>query len=323
MSKKTSSLLTKTAVTGAAIGAAYVYAGNIFVENLLGRKGIKNLIAQGGLMPSAESDCFYNSDEALRGIEFYRTHTYKKLFTFNKYGECLHSIFYKNEGSHMYAISCHGFTGDPSQNNIYAKRFYEMGYNVLLPYLRGHGKSEHYYCTMGWLDRFDIIDWINYIIEKDREAEIVLHGASMGAVTVMNATGENLPKNVICCIEDCGFTSLWEQYTFQLKGLFKFSPEPVLKLFNPVIKNKTGFDIKDNSPLEQVKKSKTPTLFIHGDKDSTVPFWMNYHLYQNARCEKERLVVEGATHAAAGYVYPEIYWNAITKFINKHKGDKQ
>ena len=35
------------------------------------------------------------------------------------------------------------------------------------------------------------------------------------------------------------------------------------------------FDFKENSPLEQVKKSSTPTLFIHGDRDSVVPFWMN------------------------------------------------
>ena len=318
MSKKFSKIFRNAVIGGAAITAAYAFSGSVFVENMLGKKGIRNLIAQGGLMPTEESDCFYNSEEAKKGIEFYRTYTHKKLFTFNKFGECLHSIYFENKGSHLYAISCHGFTGDPSQNNIYARRFYEMGYSVLLPYLRGHGKSEHYYCTMGWLDRFDIIDWVNYIIDKDPEAKIVLHGASMGAVTVMNATGEDLPKNVICCIEDCGFTSLWEQYMHQLKGILKISPMPLLRVFNPIIKNKAGFDIKENAPINQVKKSKTPTLFIHGDKDTTVPFWMNYPLYQNARCEKERLVVEGATHAAAGYVYPEIYWEAITEFINKY-----
>lgn len=318
MSKKNSRFFRNAVISGAALTAAYAFTGSVFVENMLGKKGIKNLIAQGGLMPSEESNCFYNSEEALKGIDFYRTYTHKKPFTFNKFGECLHSIYFENEGSHLYAISCHGFTGDPSQNNIYARRFYEMGYSVLLPYLRGHGKSEHYYCTMGWLDRLDIIDWVKYIIDKDPDAKIVLHGASMGAVTVMNATGEDLPENVICCIEDCGFTTLWDQYMYQLKGVLKISPLYLLRIFNPVIKNKAGFDINDNSPINQVKKSKTPTLFIHGDKDTTVPFWMNYPLYQNARCEKERLVVEGATHAAAGYVYPEIYWEAITKFINKY-----
>ena len=48
--------------------------------------------------------------------------------------------------------------------SIFTKHFYEMGYNVVLPYLRAHGKSEHSHCTMGWLERLDVIDWINFIV---------------------------------------------------------------------------------------------------------------------------------------------------------------
>ncbi len=316
MGKKKSSLFKKIAIPGAIISSACVLTGNIFIDKYMSKKGIRDIAAKGGMLPAEESDCFYNSDEALAGIEFYRTNVYKKLFTFNKSGECLHSICYENN-SNVYVISCHGFTGDPSQNSIYAKHFYEMGYNVILPYLDAHGKSENGYCTMGWNDRLNIVQWIDYIVEKKPNAKIILHGVSMGAATVMNTTGETLPENVICCIEDCGFTSLREQYQVQIKDIIKISPDIFLNVVNPVIKAKIGFDLKDNSPINQVKNSKTPTLFIHGDKDSVVPFWMNYPLYQAAKCDKERLVVEGATHAAAGYLYPEIYWDAITKFINK------
>lgn len=323
MSNKFSKIVSGLTFTGMAACAVFTVAGNIFVENLLGKNGIKNLIAQGGLMPSEETDCFYHSEEALKGIEFYRKHVYKDEFMFDKYSKCLRAIYYKNEGSHLYAISCHGFTGDPSQNNIYARRFYEMGYNVLLPYLRGHGKSEHYYCTMGWYDRLDIVNWINYIVDKDPEAKIVLHGASMGAATVLNTTGENLPENVICCIEDCGFSTLRELYIHQMKGMTKFPPELLINIFAPAVRRRAGFDIDENNPVVQVKKSKTPTLFIHSDSDTTVPLNMLYPLYKNAECEKEMLVVEGATHCAAGYVYPEIYWDAITKFIDKYAGEKK
>ena len=45
---------------------------------------------------------------------------------------------------------------------------------------------------MGWLDRLDIISWINWIIEQDPDAQIVLHGVSMGAATVMMTSGESL-----------------------------------------------------------------------------------------------------------------------------------
>ena len=318
MGKRKDKIINKLLIAVAAAGTACKIIGEKFIKKFLSREGIKEIIAKGGLMPSEDSACFYESDEAKAGIEFYRKNTYQNLSAFNKHSDCLHSIFYENEGSNLYAISCHGFTGDPSQNSIFTKRFYEMGYNVLLPYLRGHGKSEHEHCTMGWLDRFDIIDWVNFIIQKNPEAKIVLHGASMGAATVMNATGEELPSNVICCIEDCGFTSLWELYCNQIKGMTKIPPEIILTLVNPALKSKLGFEFKENSPLEQVKKSKTPTLFIHGDKDTVVPFEMLERLYNAAGCEKEKLVVKDATHAAAGYVYPEIYWEAISNFTAKY-----
>lgn len=49
---------------------------------------------------------------------------------------------------------------------------------------------------MGWNDRLDVIEWINYIAERNPESKIILHGVSMGAATTMMATGEKLPENV-------------------------------------------------------------------------------------------------------------------------------
>ena len=309
----------KAAITGAVAGVATAAIGNWFTENFLSRNGIKKAIEKSSVMPSEDSACFYESEEAIAGIEFYREKPCDEIYLFNKEGVCLYADYYENEiPSNVYVISCHGFTGIPSQNSIFTKHFYEMGYNVILPYLRAHGKSEHNYCTMGWLERLDIIDWINYIIDKNPAAKIILHGASMGAATVMNATGENLPANVKCCIEDCGFTSLWDQYCIQIREMTKIPADIILNIVNTVAKRKLKFDFKENSPLEQIKKSSTPTLFIHGDKDSVVPFWILQPLYENAECEKEKLIVSGATHAASGYVYPEIYWSAIKKFINKY-----
>lgn len=312
-------LLKAIVAAGAAAGAADLLLGNYFIENNMSKKGIKKTIEAAALSPSEESACFYFSDEAVKGIEFYRKTLCSDISTVNRSGETVYADYYSNEKpSNVYVISCHGYTGLPSQNSIFTMHFLEMGFNVLLPYLRGHGISEHDYCTMGWLERLDIIDWINYIIKDNHDAKIILHGASMGAATVMMATGENLPENVICCIEDCGYTSLWDQYSIQIKNFTSLPPEIILNFINPVFKIKFGFDIKQASAVNQVKKSKTPTLFIHGDKDLTVPFSMLNTLYENAGCEKEKLVVENATHAASGYCYPEIYWNAVSRFINKY-----
>ena len=45
---------------------------------------------------------------------------------------------------------------------------------------------------------------------------------------------------------------------------------------------------------------------------------MNYPLYKNAACEKERLIVPNAPHAASAIVAPELYWSTVERFIKKY-----
>ena len=309
----------KKAFKIAAFGAGALAAtGNFFINTFLSSKGIKKLQQGPGMLDEETKNILHKSPEALESVEFYRTTPHKNIFTFNKDSKCLHALEYDN-GSDVFVIFCHGYTGDPNTDNVFAKRYYEMGYNLVMPYSRAHGKSEHNYCTMGWFERFDIIDWSNYISDRNPDAKIVLHGVSMGSATVMMATGEKLPKNVKCCIADCGFTTLWDLYSFRIRDLCPGAPaELLLHLANAVSKQKIGFDFKEASAIEQVKKSVTPTLFIHGEKDDFVPFWMNYSLYEAAGCEKQRLVVPNSAHAISELVDPELYWSTVTEFINKY-----
>ena len=48
---------------------------------------------------------------------------------------------------------------------------------------------------MGWLDREDILRWIDFILADDPQAKIVIHGISMGAATTMMTAGESTPDN--------------------------------------------------------------------------------------------------------------------------------
>ncbi|MBQ8015747.1 MAG: hypothetical protein IJ264_06150, partial [Clostridia bacterium] len=130
MKKRNSGLLKESAIFGAVAGSVCAAVAGVFIEKFMSKNGIKSIIASNNLMPAGDSDCFYESEEALAGIEFYRKMPCEEISVINKYGKTLYADFYKAETeSDIYAISCHGFTGIPSQNNIYAKRFYEMGYN--------------------------------------------------------------------------------------------------------------------------------------------------------------------------------------------------
>ena len=231
----------------------------------------------------------------------------------------LHAYEIKNtEKPHIWAIVVHGYTAQGKNMIGFAEEYYNRGYNVLMLDLRGHGNSEGDYIGMGWHDRLDLIDWCNYLINKNTDCKIILHGVSMGAATVMMATGEELPENVKVAIEDCGYTSMWQEFEMQLKRLFNLPSFPVLNAASAVCKIRAGYMLEEGSAVEQVKKSKTPTLFIHGEEDTFVPFEMLDIIYESANCEKQKLVIEGATHAQASSINSNLYWKTVDEFILKY-----
>jgi fermentation-respiration switch protein FrsA (DUF1100 family) len=202
--------------------------------------------------------------------------------------------------------------------SVYAKEFSARGYNVLLPVMRGHAESEHAYVSMGWHDRLDAEDWIKYIIKFHPGAQIILHGISMGGATVMMMTGDILPGNVKCAIEDCGYTSVWDEFSEQLKVSYKLPVFPFMFAANSIARRGIKLDFKEASSIEQLKKSQTPTLFIHGEEDTFVPFRMLEEVYNACAAEKEKLTVPDAVHANSAEVHPDLYWNKVDSFLTKH-----
>ena len=231
----------------------------------------------------------------------------------------LHSYKVKNiTPSNKWVITVHGYTSEGINMSTYAKKYYDMGYNVLIPDLRSHGLSEGDYIGMGWDDRFDIISWINHILDEDYNAEIVLHGISMGAATVSMTSGEELPPNVKAIIADCGYTSVWDEFAYQLDDLFSLPEFPIMNISSLVAQIRAGYSLGEASSIEQVKKSQTPILYIHGDQDDFVPYFMMEELYNATSSEKEMLTIKDAGHAKSSEVDPESYWTTVYNFINKY-----
>lgn len=220
--------------------------------------------------------------------------------------------------SNIWVIAVHGYVMGATSMVPSSKKFIRFGYNVLMPNLRAHGETEGKYITMGWIDRLDILKWIDYLNNEYGDIKIILYGISMGAATVMMTSGEKMPDNVKCVIEDCGYTSVWEEFGVQLRTLFHLPKFPTLYYANLITKIKAGYSFKKASSIKQIKKSVTPTLFIHGDKDKFVPYYMLDKLYNTAGCEKEKLVIKNAGHAESQDINPEKYWRAVRKFIKRY-----
>lgn len=226
--------------------------------------------------------------------------------------------YYGDRDSHKWALLIHGYGGNRSGMQNIGAYYLEQGYNLLMPDMRAHGESEGTFIGMGWLDRLDVLQWLNLIVSEDEEAEIVLHGVSMGGATVMMVSGEQLPSQVKAIVEDCGYTSVWDIFSDELDALFHLPSFPLLDLCNLVGRIRAGYDFKEASALEQVQKSTTPMLFIHGSEDNFVHTDMVYELYEAAQCEKELLVVEGAGHGESYNLDPELYFETVFGFLENY-----
>ena len=256
-----------------------------------------------------------NLNDAQKWLEEKSNYSDKYIESYDKLQ--LHS-YVVTQNSNKWAIVVHGYGGSGKLMSDKSKYFYDMGYNVLIPDLRGHGKSEGDYIGMGWKDRLDIISWINFIIKENPNAEIVLHGTSMGAATVLMTSGENLPSNVKAIVADCAYTSAWDEFSYQLETYLKVPSSYILNVTNMVTKLKAGYSLKEASALESVKKATVPILFIHGDKDKFVPYYMMDKLYDATNSPKEKLTIEGGEHANSDLVSPFLYWLTVEDFLNQY-----
>lgn len=222
----------------------------------------------------------------------------------------------------QWAFLVHGYTNTHADVEYLAAQYAERGYNVFAPDLRAHGESGGDLIGMGWPDRIDILHWVEYLAKRfGDEIEIALHGVSMGAAAVCMASGEKLPVQVKAVVSDCAFTDLPSMLAGQVKKLYGLPRHPVVDDARIMLKARGGYDIKRASALEQVKKSATPTLFIHGASDGFIPASMARELFEVCTApEKRLLIVAGAGHALSAQTDPDLYFATVFDFLGATMG---
>ncbi|MCL2509057.1 MAG: alpha/beta hydrolase [Oscillospiraceae bacterium] len=196
----------------------------------------------------------------------------------------------------------------------------ELGYGVLMPDHRAHGRSDGKYIGFSVLDSRDILLWVNYLTKRfGEDIEIVMHGASMGAATILLANqSDALPPQVKLIVEDCGFSSAYEELRYNVKIILKFDAKPVLDVANMFCRLFAGYDFRESDALGNMDKSKRPILFVHGAEDKYVPTYMGQRMYDACTVPKDILLVEKAVHVFSYYEAPELYKAKVREFIENH-----
>ncbi|QNM04704.1 alpha/beta hydrolase [Qiania dongpingensis] len=226
--------------------------------------------------------------------------------------------FYQERADHRWVLLLHGYTGWKEELYPIAYRYVQQGYQVLAPDMRCSGDSEGDFIGMGWTDRLDNQLWLDVILEKDPDAEIVLHGQSMGASCALMMGGEKLPANVKAIVSDSAYTDVYSIFKKQLKEWFHLPAFPLLDGANLMLKLRGGYDLKKASALNAVKECPLPILIIHGVEDAFVPVEMAQELYDAAAGDKELLLMEGAGHAQAPDKAPDEYYGTVFSFLERY-----
>ena len=328
---KTIKLRTKILIiAAAAIFILYNVAVNIMVSAALVPDFMKKLEAFDRVTEQSYSE-MVRTDEITENTRLAREETktfleqveLRKVKTTSYDGYDLIAAVFKHDDpeGRPWVVLLHGYTGWKEEMYHFAAKYFGQGFNVLVPDLRCQGESDGDYIGMGWTDRHDVILWINNILASYPDAEIVVHGESMGASCALMLTGTNVPESIKCIISDCAYTDAMSMFRKQLKDWFSVPDLGFVSGARIWLRIRGGYDLKKASAIEEVKKGCIPTFFIQGDKDRIVPVESAEALYDACAAapdNKELMVVEGAGHAQSCYKDPDAYYDRVFDFIGRY-----
>ncbi len=317
-------------IIAAVLAAVYILACNILVSAALVPSFMERLeafetLTEEGLEAQVHTDDITeNLAEALSETELWLQEAGSEKFSVTTEDgfSLIARAFYQPKGkiSHKWVLLLHGYTGWKEEMYPIACNYAKAGYQVLVPDMRCSGESSGDYIGMGWTDRLDNLLWLNWILEKDGEAQIVIHGQSMGAACALMMGGEELPSAVKAIVADSAYTDAYEMFKKQMWDWAKLPAFPLLPGANFMLKLRGGYDLKRASALEAIKKTSLPVLLIHGTEDAFVPSYMSEELYA-AASEAELLLVEGAGHVQAQDKDPELYYGTVFRFLERYMDD--
>ncbi len=230
-----------------------------------------------------------------------------------------HAYLARHDEAEGTAILVHGYTDNALRMMMLGKMYHDsLHFNILVPDNVRHGKSEGKVIQMGWLDRLNVERWISIADSLWNGNSIFLHGISMGAASVMMCAGDSLPPSVKGIIDDCGYTSVWDEFAGEIKNQFGLPVHPLMDIASWLCDVRYGWNFKEASAIDQVRKAEIPILFIHGDSDTFVPTDMVHQLYEAKTHGKKRLwLTKGTIHAQSYHDYPEQYLMEVKLFIEE------
>lgn len=230
-------------------------------------------------------------------------------------GAALKGFYYPNgaDGKKIVFI-VHGYRSEHAET---AGMFYEYyrsrGIDLFCADNTAAGESQGSFIGFDIFESRDCLLWLDFLREKfGEDTQIILHGFSMGAATVMQMSS-HCPDNVKFIIEDSGFVNAKASLKHQIGPMYQ-----PMRALNRAI---AGYDLNDSDVRESLSQSRLPILFVHGRDDKLVPFENGPLLYDFYRGEKDCFFPYETRHIESMYTSPTAYGKKIDRFLEKYIAD--
>jgi uncharacterized protein len=172
---------------------------------------------------------------------------------------------------------------------------------------------------MGYADQPDQIGFLNRIVDTvGPTARIVRHGISLGGATAL-MLGDNLdlPAQVKAVIDDCGFTSVADEFSYQV-GLNHLPAWPAVQFASLLTKLAAGYWFGDADAVTAASHTRLPVFVIHGDADTYNPTRMGKQIYAAVQSPKELWLAPGSGHGESYFQHRAEYQKRITAFYDRY-----
>jgi len=282
---------------------------NILFEQLLKRHDIENAYKMVG-----PEDSWYDTITTVHNsLAEIRKLPHEILQIASHDGLKLQAVYYPGS-SDQTVIWVHGYTSHAERESAFPGLFYhELGFNVLIPYLRAHGPSEGRYISFGALEYLDMINWVDKVNEIHPDGSILIHGLSMGGGIVLDLASRSM-KNVKCMIADAPSVSILSFFRNVAKDVFKKGHEKVAEQAILRFRKEFSADPADFERVQTVKGGQYPLLLTAGSNEKMDDVLAM--IKENNPMPTEILILPGCNHGNGMYKQTELYQTAIRAFID-------
>lgn len=172
-----------------------------------------------------------------------------------------------------------------------------LGYSLIAFDFSGSGLSDGEYVSLGYFEKDDIEDIVQFVVQEGLATKLVLWGRSMGAASALMYTSKE-SSMVSALVLDSPFASLTEVaqdlVATNAHLIPGFMVAGFLHFLRRSVKKRANFDIRDLEPIIAANECVCPALFLTASDDQMVLPKHGRKLVQKYRGPCQRLEFPGS-----------------------------